>query len=139
MIQKLYLPSHKAAVIYFLKVKNRNTRTICKICSKLTIKTSERNEVSIDNYDQVNPVPNMFISLNSLLSLQMINHDLVVLYAIYKNCLIKLQSITDKLKTSLTKEMKNVTKTKNQKKSPYPWPTQYRVCIENVLGRPCLT
>ena len=28
--------------IYMLKVKNRNTRTRCEICSKLTIKTPER-------------------------------------------------------------------------------------------------
>ena len=30
------------AGIYLLKVKNRNTRTRCEICSKLTIKTLER-------------------------------------------------------------------------------------------------
>ena len=28
--------------IYLLKVSNRNTRTRCEICSKLTIKTLER-------------------------------------------------------------------------------------------------
>ena len=28
--------------IYLLKVNNKNTRTRCEICSKLTIKTSER-------------------------------------------------------------------------------------------------
>ena len=33
-----YLP----AGIYLLKINNRNTRTRCEICSKLTIKTSER-------------------------------------------------------------------------------------------------
>ena len=27
---------------YMLKVNNRNTRTMCEICSKLTIKTPER-------------------------------------------------------------------------------------------------
>ena len=32
---------------------------------------------------------------------------------------VKLQGITNKLKTSLTKDMKNVTETKNQTKSPY--------------------
>ena len=31
-----------AAGIYLLKVNNRNTRTRCEICSKLTIKTPER-------------------------------------------------------------------------------------------------
>ena len=30
------------AGIYLLKVNNRNTRTKCEICSKLTIKTTER-------------------------------------------------------------------------------------------------
>ena len=33
-----YIP----AGIYLFKVNNRNTRTRCKICSKLTIKTPER-------------------------------------------------------------------------------------------------
>ena len=28
--------------IYLFKVSNRNTRTMCKICSKLTIKTPEQ-------------------------------------------------------------------------------------------------
>ena len=29
---------------YLLKVNNRNNRTSCEICSKLTIKTSERRQ-----------------------------------------------------------------------------------------------
>ena len=33
---------HSPVGIYFLKVKNRNTTTICEIFSKLTIKTPER-------------------------------------------------------------------------------------------------
>ena len=33
--------SDNPAVIYLLKVDNRNTRTRCEICSKLTIKTPE--------------------------------------------------------------------------------------------------
>ena len=32
------------AGIYLLKVNNRNTRTRCEICSKLTIKTPERRQ-----------------------------------------------------------------------------------------------
>ena len=32
------------AGIYLFKVKNRNSRTICEICSKLTIKTPERHQ-----------------------------------------------------------------------------------------------
>ena len=55
------------AGIYLLKVNNRNTRTRCEICSKLTIKTPERRQwrrsgvfivnfssVSIVNFEQVN-------------------------------------------------------------------------------------
>ena len=34
------------AGIYLLKVNNRNTRTRCEICSKLTIKTPERRLAS---------------------------------------------------------------------------------------------
>ena len=32
------------AGIYLLKVDNRNTRTRCEICSKLTIKTSKQHQ-----------------------------------------------------------------------------------------------
>ena len=35
--------AHPAA-IYLVKLNNRNTRTRCEMCSKLTIKTSERRE-----------------------------------------------------------------------------------------------
>ena len=38
--------------IYLLKVNNRNTRTRCEICSKLTIKTPERR--SIAHFEKVN-------------------------------------------------------------------------------------
>ena len=34
------------------KVNNRNTRTRCAICSKLTIKTPERNSFRIENPSQ---------------------------------------------------------------------------------------
>ena len=37
-----YLQQTNPAGIYLLKVNNRNTRTRCEICSKLTIKTPER-------------------------------------------------------------------------------------------------
>ena len=47
---------------YMFKVNNRNTRTRCEICSKLTIKKPERrsltftpcSSVSIVNFEQVN-------------------------------------------------------------------------------------
>ena len=32
------------AGVYLVKVNNRNTRTWCEICSKLTIKTPERRQ-----------------------------------------------------------------------------------------------
>ena len=37
------------ANIYLIKVSNGNTRTICKICSKLTIKTPERHRVLVSS------------------------------------------------------------------------------------------
>ena len=40
--------------IYLFKVSNGNTRTMCEICSKLTIKTPERVTVSIVDFEQVN-------------------------------------------------------------------------------------
>ena len=44
--------------IYLFKVNNRNTRTRCAICSKLTIKTSERRQycrsgVFIVNFEHI--------------------------------------------------------------------------------------
>ena len=38
------------AGIYLLKVNNRNTRTRCEICSKLTIKIPERHCVVLVSY-----------------------------------------------------------------------------------------
>ena len=38
MLQMLHFPAGN----YMFKVNNRNTRTRCEICSKLTIKTPER-------------------------------------------------------------------------------------------------
>ena len=40
---------------YMFKVKNRNTRTRCEICSKLTIKTPERRHWRID-FEQVSQI-----------------------------------------------------------------------------------
>ena len=45
------------ADIYLFKVKNGNTRTMCEICSKLTIKTAQRRSgrsgVFIINLEQI--------------------------------------------------------------------------------------
>ena len=40
--------SDAPAGIYLLKVNNRNTRTRCEICSKLTIKMIERRYSGVD-------------------------------------------------------------------------------------------
>ena len=52
------MPYQYPAGIYLFKVKNRNTRTMCEICSKLTIKTPEqchwrRSGVFIVNFEHV--------------------------------------------------------------------------------------
>ena len=41
-VKNLILTRINPANIYLFKVNNRNTRTRCEICSKLTIKTPER-------------------------------------------------------------------------------------------------
>ena len=53
-----YLHSSLPACIYLFKVSNRNTRTRCQICSKLTIKTTERRywfrfDVFIVNFEHI--------------------------------------------------------------------------------------
>ena len=55
---KTTLRNHFPAGIYLLKLKNRNTRTRCEICSKLTIKTPERRQwrrpgVFIVNFEHI--------------------------------------------------------------------------------------
>ena len=40
----LRFQTHLQANIYLFKVNNRNTRKMCKICSKLVIKTPERRQ-----------------------------------------------------------------------------------------------
>ena len=42
-----------SAAIYLFRVSNGNTRTICEICSKLTIKTPERRRVFMVNLKQI--------------------------------------------------------------------------------------
>ena len=37
--------------IYMFKFNSRNTRTRCKICSKLTVKTPERRQAHISLFD----------------------------------------------------------------------------------------
>ena len=59
------MPSQPAFTCF--KVNHGNTRTMCEICSKLTIKTSERHQwrsspFFIDNFEQI-----LLIALTSLL------------------------------------------------------------------------
>ena len=56
------------AGIYLLKVTNRNTRTRCEICSKLTMKTPERRQwrrsgVFIANFEHISHLVLVFLLL----------------------------------------------------------------------------
>ena len=58
------------ASIYLFKVNNRNTRTMCEICSKLTIKTPERRRwrrsgIFIVNFEQIFHIVLVFLLLTS--------------------------------------------------------------------------
>ena len=52
--------------IYLLKVNNRSIRTRCEICSKLTIKTSERRRsgVFIVNFEHISYLVLVFFIVN---------------------------------------------------------------------------
>ena len=50
------------AGIYLLKVNNRNTRTRCEICSKLTIKKPERR-IFIVNSEHISHLALVFLLL----------------------------------------------------------------------------
>ena len=45
---------HSPVANYMLKGNNRNTRTMCEICSNSTIKLTPCSSVSIVNFEQVN-------------------------------------------------------------------------------------
>ena len=54
--------------IYLLKVNNRNSRTSCETCTKLTIKTPERRQwrrsgVFIANFEHISHLVLLFLSL----------------------------------------------------------------------------
>ena len=51
------------AVIYLLKVNNRNTKTGCEICSKLIIKTPERLRVFVVNFEHISYLALVFLFL----------------------------------------------------------------------------
>ena len=51
--------------IYLIKVNNRSTRSRCEICSKLTIKTSERRkDIFIVNFEHILHLDLVFLLLN---------------------------------------------------------------------------
>ena len=61
-------PLSQPAFIYLLKVDNRNTRTRCEICSKLTIKIPERRQwrrsgVFIVNFEHISHLIVVFLLL----------------------------------------------------------------------------
>ena len=62
------LGSNYPAGIYLFKVNNRNTRTRCEICSKLTINTLERRQwrrsgVFIVNFEHISHLVLVFLLL----------------------------------------------------------------------------
>ena len=57
------LPNIYPAGSYMFKVNNRNTRTRCEICSKLTIKTPERRQWSRSGVFIVNFEHNSYLAL----------------------------------------------------------------------------
>ena len=59
---------HNLPGIYLLKVNNRNTRTRCEICSKLTIKIPERRHwhrsgIFIVNFEHISHLVLLFLLL----------------------------------------------------------------------------
>ena len=65
LYQMLYYDTSPVG-IYLLKVNNRNSRARCEICSKLTIKTSERRQwrrsgVFIVNFEHISPCSSISI------------------------------------------------------------------------------
>ena len=60
--------TNNPAIIYLLRVNNRNTRTRCEICSKLIIKTPEgchwgRSDVFIVNFEHISHLVLVFLLL----------------------------------------------------------------------------
>ena len=66
LILSKYMLSGIPAGIHLLKTNNRNIRTICEICSKLTIKTIERRQwrrsgVFIVNFEHISHLVLVFL------------------------------------------------------------------------------
>ena len=74
------------AGIYLFKVDSRNTRTMCEVCSKLTIKTPERRHwrrsgVFIVNFEQISHIVLIYLllTLNNLADWQMLSNATIQL------------------------------------------------------------
>ena len=55
--------ANNPAGIYLLKINTMNTRIRCEICSKLTIKTSERRQAFIVNFEHISHLILVFLLL----------------------------------------------------------------------------
>ena len=82
------------ACIYLLKVNNRNTRTRCEICSKLTIKIPERHywrrsSVFIVNFEHISYLFLLFLILALDLWLPKVQIDNLITAQILYNVLEK--------------------------------------------------
>ena len=72
---RCWTESYTPASIYLLKVNNRNTRTMCEICLKLTIKTPEGCQVSFWwNRNNKNTLPSNFFYLQWKLACVVVNN-----------------------------------------------------------------
>ena len=60
---KLFYKTNNPVGNHMFKVNNKNTRTRCKKCSKLTIKTPERRRVFIVNLEHISHLVLVFLLL----------------------------------------------------------------------------
>ena len=73
--------------IYMFKVNKRNTRTRCKICSKIAIKTPERRQWSLSgvfivNFEHISHLDLVFLllTLNMQIPTGSLSHHINILY-----------------------------------------------------------
>ena len=113
--------------IYLLKVNNRNTRTRCEICSKLTIKIPERRHIFIVNFEHISHLVLVFLFLTltcncrlCAISIYTVNNWIVALEDciepvydvknIIKNNKVKLAEYASKLHCNLFRHLDSVNK-----------------------------
>ena len=66
---KIMDTANNPAGIYLLKINTMNTRIRCEICSKLTIKTSERRQAFIVNFEHISHLILVFLLLTLTMKL----------------------------------------------------------------------